>query len=85
MMWALIVLPVATLLLAWLASQITPAFVSRYFAPVLAAILLLAALGSRARAGIVGLVAIVLSVVFPCTCPRTRRSTRATCATSPAR
>ena len=63
MMWALIVLPFATLLLAWLASQITPAFVSRYFAPALAAILLLAAWGA-ARAGIVGLVAIALSVVF---------------------
>ena len=63
MMWALIVLPIATLLLAWLASQITPAFVSRYFAPALAPILLLAAWGC-ARAGIVGLVAIVLSIVF---------------------
>jgi uncharacterized membrane protein len=63
MMWALIVLPVATLLFAWLASQITPAFVSRYFAPALAPILLLAAWGA-ARAGIVGLVAIVLSAVF---------------------
>jgi hypothetical protein len=62
-MWALIALPVATLLLAWLASQITPAFVSRYFAPVLAAILLLSAWGAS-RAGIVGVVAIVLSVVF---------------------
>ncbi len=58
MLWTLIALPFATLLLAWLASQITPAFVSRYFAPVLASILLLAAWGC-ARAGIVGLVAIV--------------------------
>jgi mannosyltransferase len=63
LLWTLIVLPTATLLLAWLASQITPAFVSRYFAPVLAAILLLAAWGC-ARSGIVGLVAIVLSVLF---------------------
>jgi uncharacterized membrane protein len=62
-MWTLILLPFATLLLAWLASQITPAFVSRYFAPVLAPILLFAAWGC-ARSGIVGLVAIVLSVVF---------------------
>jgi hypothetical protein len=62
-MWTLIVLPVATLALAWLASQITPAFVSRYFAPLLASILLLAAWGA-ARSGIVGLVAVVLSVVF---------------------
>jgi mannosyltransferase len=62
-MWTLIVLPLATLILAWLASQITPAFVSRYFAPILGAILLLAAWGA-ARAGIVGLVAIALSLVF---------------------
>jgi mannosyltransferase len=62
-LWTLLALPIATLLVAWLASQITPAFVSRYFAPVLAALLLLGAWGS-ARAGIVGLVAIVLSVVF---------------------
>jgi mannosyltransferase len=62
-MWTLIVLFVGTLGLAWLASQITPAFVSRYFAPVLAAVLLFAAWGA-ARAGIVGLVAIVLSVIF---------------------
>lgn len=63
LLWTLIALPTATLLVAWLASQITPAFVSRYFAPVLAAIFLLAAWGA-ARSGIVGLAAIVLSVVF---------------------
>ncbi len=62
-LWTLIVLPAATLILAWLASQITPAFVSRYMAPILASILLLAAWGA-ARAGVVGLVAIALSVVF---------------------
>ncbi|PZS14902.1 MAG: hypothetical protein DLM64_00800 [Solirubrobacterales bacterium] len=62
-MWALILLPIATLTLAWLASQITPAFVSRYFAPLLGAILLLAAWGA-ARSGIVGLVAVALSIVF---------------------
>ncbi len=62
-MWVLIVLPFATLALAWLASQITPAFVSRYFAPVLAPIFLLAAWGC-ARSGIVGFVAIALSIVF---------------------
>jgi hypothetical protein len=62
-LWALIALPASTLLLAWLASQITPAFVSRYFAPVLAGIFLLAAWGC-ARAGIVGWVAILLSILF---------------------
>jgi hypothetical protein len=63
MLWSLIVLPVATLLVAWLASQITPAFVSRYFAPALGGLLLLAAWGS-ARSGVVGLVAILASIVF---------------------
>ncbi len=62
-LWTLIALPTATLLIAWLASQVTPAFVSRYFAPVLASFLLLAAWGC-ARARIVGVVAIALSVVF---------------------
>lgn len=61
--WTLIVLPVGTLAVAWLASQVSPAFVSRYFAPILASLLLLAAWGC-ARAGIVGWVAIFLSVVF---------------------
>ncbi len=62
-LWTLIVLPVGTLAVAWLASQVSPAFVSRYFAPVLASLLLLAAWGC-ARARIVGWVAIVLSIVF---------------------
>ena len=42
-MWSLIVLIAGTLIVAWLASQITPAFVARYMAPLLAGILLLAA------------------------------------------
>jgi mannosyltransferase len=62
-LWTLVALPVATLLLAWLASQITPAWVPRYFAPVLASIMLLAAFGCS-RAGVVGLVAVAASVVF---------------------
>ena len=62
-MWSLLLLPFATLLLAWLASHITPAFVSRYFAPILASILLLSAWGA-ARSGVVGVVAIILSIVF---------------------
>jgi hypothetical protein len=62
-MWTLIALPAATLLIAWLASQITPAFVSRYFAPTLGGIMLLAAFG-LSRAGIVGWVALALSVIF---------------------
>jgi hypothetical protein len=62
-MFTLILLPLATLILAWLVSQITPAFVARYMAPILASILLLAAWGA-ARSGVVGLVAIALSVIF---------------------
>jgi mannosyltransferase len=62
-LWTLIVLPVATLGLAWASSQITPAWASRYFAPVLGAMLLLIAWGC-ARARLVGLVAIALSIVF---------------------
>ncbi|HTX46807.1 MAG TPA: glycosyltransferase family 39 protein [Solirubrobacteraceae bacterium] len=62
-MWTLLAIPFFTLGLAWLASQITPAFVSRYFAPALAAILLFAAWGA-ARSGVVGVVAILLSVIF---------------------
>jgi len=63
LMWMLIALPVGTLLLAWIASQVTPAWVPRYFAPVVAPILLLFALG-MSRAGVVGAVGLVLSVVF---------------------
>jgi hypothetical protein len=62
-LWTLIALAVATLLVAWLSSQITPAYVSRYFAPVLPAILLIAALGC-ARAGIVGIAVLIAAVVF---------------------
>jgi mannosyltransferase len=62
-MWTLIAIPAATLALAWIASQITPAWVPRYFAPVLGAIVLLAAFGCS-RAGVVGIVAILFSVIF---------------------
>jgi mannosyltransferase len=63
MMWMLIAIPFVTLLLAWLASQLTPAWVPRYFAPIVAPILLLTAFG-LSRAGVVGAVALVLSVIF---------------------
>jgi hypothetical protein len=62
-MWSIIVLIAGTLIVAWLASQITPAFVARYMAPILAGILLLAAWGA-ARSGVVGLVCIALAVIF---------------------
>ncbi len=63
-LWTLIALPVATLGLAWVSSQVTPAWAPRYFAPVIGALLLLIAWGC-ARAGIVGLVAIGLAIVVP--------------------
>ena len=62
-MWTLIALPIATLGLAWLSSQITPAWASRYFAPVLGALLLLIAWGC-ARARLVGVLAIIVAVIF---------------------
>src|SRR5580704_11741120 len=62
-MSSVLTLIAGTLIVAWLASQITPAFVARYMAPILAGILLLAAWGA-ARSGIVGLVAIALCVIF---------------------
>jgi 4-amino-4-deoxy-L-arabinose transferase-like glycosyltransferase len=66
-MWMLIAIPVLTLALAWIASQITPAWVGRYFAPIVAPMLLLAALGmSRARlVGAVGLLLMLVFVAFP--------------------
>ena len=62
-LWTLIALPIATLAVAWLASQHTPAFVSRYFAPVLAAMLLIAAWGA-ARSGVIGLLAVLAVAYF---------------------
>jgi mannosyltransferase len=62
-LWTLITLPVATLGLAWVASQVNPAWASRYFAPVLGALLLLVAWGC-ARARLVGLVAMAMAIVF---------------------
>jgi uncharacterized membrane protein len=61
--WTLIALPVATLALAWISSQLTPAWAPRYFAPVIGALLLLIAWGCS-RAGIVGLLGIGLAIVF---------------------
>jgi mannosyltransferase len=62
-LWTLIAIGVATLAVAWVASQITPAYVSRYFAPVLPAILLIATLGI-ARAGAVGIAVLIAYVAF---------------------
>ena len=62
--WTLVTIPVATLGIAWLESQVNPAFVARYFAPVIGSMLLLIAWGC-ARARLLGVVAIVLSMRLP--------------------
>lgn len=62
-MWVLIAMPVGTLAFGWIVSHFSPAWAYRYFAPILGALLLLAALGlSRARG--VGIVALALIVFF---------------------
>ncbi|HLH64638.1 MAG TPA: glycosyltransferase family 39 protein [Solirubrobacteraceae bacterium] len=61
--WTLIALPTATLAVAWVESQINPAFVARYFAPVIGAILILIAWGC-ARAKLLGLVGMVVAIAF---------------------
>jgi mannosyltransferase len=52
-----------TLLMAWLGSQVTPAWVVRYFAPVVAPMLIIVAIG-MSRAGVIGAIAIVFTVFF---------------------
>jgi mannosyltransferase len=61
--WTLLALIIATLGVAWVESQLNPAFVVRYFAPIIGALLLLIAWGC-ARAGLLGLVAVGLAVIF---------------------
>jgi hypothetical protein len=61
--FTLILLPAGTLGFGWVLSHISPAWAYRYFAPILGALLLLAALGlSRAKG--VGLLALILVIVF---------------------
>ncbi len=62
-MWTLMLLPIGTLAFGWLVSKVSPAWQYRYFAPILAALLLLAAWG-LARAKGVGLIALALVVIF---------------------
>jgi hypothetical protein len=52
-----------TLLLAWAGSQVTPAWVVRYFAPIIAPMLILVAIG-MSRAGVIGAIAIVFTICF---------------------
>jgi mannosyltransferase len=61
--WALLVAPAAGFALARVASLAATTWVARYFGPLTVALLLVAALGA-ARARIVGVAAIVLSVGF---------------------
>jgi hypothetical protein len=63
MLWTLIALPIAVLALAWIASQITPAWNPRYFAPVIASLLFLIAWGC-ARARVLGVIAILFAVWY---------------------
>jgi mannosyltransferase len=62
-MWVLILLPIGTLGFGWIVSRFSPAWQYRYFAPILGALLLLAAFG-LARAKGVGLIALALTVIF---------------------
>ncbi len=61
--YTLIVIPVVTLAIAWILSQITPAWASRYFAVALGPMLLLGALG-LARARMLGFAALVVLMLF---------------------
>jgi mannosyltransferase len=61
--WALIALPASALILARLSSLVTPGWVERYFGPMVAALLLIGALGA-ARARIIGAAVILLILVF---------------------
>jgi mannosyltransferase len=62
-MWVLIAIPLAGLALARVGTLVTPTWVTRYFAPLVAPLLLLSAYAS-ARARVLGVVAIVLCVGF---------------------
>jgi len=60
----LVVIPALTLLVAWISSHVvTPAWDVRYFAPVVAPLVLLLAIGI-ARAGVLGALAIVFTIIF---------------------
>ena len=62
-MWTLIALPVAVLAVAWVASQVNPAWAPRYFAPVIAPMLFLIAWG-LSRAKILGILCLVLGIWY---------------------
>jgi mannosyltransferase len=59
----LLMLVFFTLLLGWIASQITPAWNPRYFAPVVPAIMMFTAIG-MSRAGVVGPLTLAVALIF---------------------
>ncbi|HYV14897.1 MAG TPA: glycosyltransferase family 39 protein [Conexibacter sp.] len=62
-LWVLLLVPIVTLALAWLLSQVSPAWASRYFAAMVGPLVLLIALG-LARARTLGLVAVAFASIF---------------------
>jgi hypothetical protein len=52
-----------TLLFGWIASQITPAWNPRYFAPIVGAIMMLTAIG-MSRAGLIGALTLAVALIF---------------------
>jgi len=52
-----------TFVMAWAGSQVTPAWVVRYFAPVVAPMLIIVAIG-MSRAGVIGAIAILFTICF---------------------
>ncbi|MDE3130993.1 MAG: glycosyltransferase family 39 protein [Acidobacteriota bacterium] len=52
-----------TLMFGWIASQVTPAWNPRYFAPIIAAIMMFTAIG-MSRAGVVGALVLAIALIF---------------------
>ena len=52
-----------TLMFGWIASQITPAWNPRYFAPIVPAIMMFTAIG-MSRAGLVGALTLAVALIF---------------------
>jgi hypothetical protein len=61
--WSLILIPFGTLAFGWIVSHFSPAWAYRYFAPLVGAMLVVAAAG-MARAKGVGLLALLLIIIF---------------------
>ena len=59
----LLMLVFFTLMFGWIASQITPAWNPRYFAPIVPAIMMLTAIG-MSRAGVVGALTLAVALIF---------------------